>query len=154
MSTERFDDKLVALLKRHTDFLDETGELLRDRVKHSAWDFDHALINLLLTDKEVESKFFEEVNGRWIFNNNAFVDYINDKHFFSNSYTQFGNKIGLNIDNKFLRERGRNCTRLALQGLCPRRWSEERNRKASRNFLQRASRAGRNQPYVRSEGSY
>ena len=106
MSTERFNDKLIALLKRNPDFRDETGELLRDRVKNSAWDFDHDLINLLLEDEEVESKFFEEVNGRWIFNNNAFVDYINDKNFLSNSYTQFRNKIGLNIDDKFLRERG------------------------------------------------
>ena len=103
---ERFNNKLIELLKTNLDYVDETGELLRDRVKNSAWDFDHDLISLLLTDEEVESKFFEEVNGRWIFNNNTFVDYINDKNFLSNSYTQFRNKIGLNIDNKFLRERG------------------------------------------------
>ena len=56
--------------------------------------------------KSIVTKFFEEINGRWIFNNNIFVDYINDKNFLLNSYTKFGNKIGLNIDNKFLRERG------------------------------------------------
>ena len=103
---ERFDNKLIELLKTNPDFVDDTGELLRDRIKHFAWQFDHDLINLLLTDKEIESKFFEEVNGRWIFNNNTFVDYINDKNFLDNSYTRFRNKIGLNIDNKFLRERG------------------------------------------------
>ena len=48
-------------------------------LKNSAWQFDHDLINLLLTDTEIKSKFFEEVNGHWIFNNNTFVDYINDK---------------------------------------------------------------------------
>ena len=69
-------------------------------------DFDHDLINLLLEDEEIALKFFEEVNGHWIFNNNTFVDYINDKNFLANSYTRFGSKIGLNIDNKFLRERG------------------------------------------------
>ena len=94
------------MLKTHPDFVDDTGELLRDKVKLYAWDFDHDLINLLLTDEEVESKFFEEINGRWIFNNNTFVDYINDKNFLADSYTQFKNKIGLNIDNRFLRERG------------------------------------------------
>ena len=106
MAKERFDEKLTKLLKTNPDFVDNTGELLSDKVKICAWDFDHGLINLLLTDEEVESKFFEEVNGRWIFNNNTFVDYINDKNFYANSYTQFRNKIGLNIDNKFLRERG------------------------------------------------
>ena len=102
----RFDERLINLLKTNPDFVDDTGELLRDRIKHHAWQFDHDLINLLLTDKEVEVKFFKEINGRWIFNNNTFVDYINDKNFLDDSYTQFRNKIGLTIDNKFLRERG------------------------------------------------
>ena len=102
----RFDERLINLLKTNPDFVDDTGELLRDRIKHHAWQFDHDLINLLLTDNEVEVKFFEEINGRWIFNNNTFVDYINDKNFLDDSYTQFRNKIGLTIDNKFLRERG------------------------------------------------
>ena len=106
MSTEKFDDKLIAQLKKNPAFVDDTGELLRDRIKHYAWDFDHNLIKLLLEDEEIVSKFFEEINGRWIFNNNTFVDYINDKNFLADSYTQFRNKIGLNIDNKFLRERG------------------------------------------------
>ena len=106
MTKERFDEKLTKLLKTNPDFIDDTGELLRDKIKILAWEFDHNLINLLLSDPEVESKFFEEVNGRWIFNNNTFVDYINDKNFLSDSYTQFKNKIGLNIDNRFLRERG------------------------------------------------
>ena len=106
MAKERFDERLTKLLKTNPDFVDDTGELLRDKIKILAWEFDHNLINLLLSDPEVESKFFEEVNGRWIFNNNTFVDYINDKNFYANSYTQFRNRIGLNIDNKSLRERG------------------------------------------------
>lgn len=106
MAKERFDQKLTKLLKTHSDFVGDTGELLRDKIKILAWEFDHDLINLLLSDPEVESKFFEEIKGRWIFNNKIFVDYIFDKNFFSNSYTQFRSKIGLNIDNRFIRERG------------------------------------------------
>ena len=106
MAKERFDEKLYNLLKTNPNLVDNTGDLLRDKIKILAWEFDHDLINLLLTDSEIESKFFEEVKGRWIFNNNTFVDYINDKNFYANSYTQFRNRIGLNIDNKSLRERG------------------------------------------------
>ena len=106
MTKQRFDEKLYNLLKTNPNLVDNTGDLLRDKIKILAWEFNHDLINLLLTDPDVESKFFEEVKGRWIFNNNTFVDYINDKNFYSNSYTQFRNKIGLNIDNKSLRERG------------------------------------------------
>ena len=106
MRTERFDEKLIKLLKTNPDFINPMGKLLRDKIKILAREFDHNLINLLLSDPEIESKFFEEVNGRWIFNHNTFVDYINDKNFLSDSYTRFKNKIGLNIDNRFLRERG------------------------------------------------
>lgn len=106
MRKERFDEKLTKLLKTNPEFVDKTGDLLHTKVKLEAQDFNHDLINLLLSDEEIESKFFEEVNGRWIFNHKVFVDYITDKNFFSNSYTRFKNKIGLNVDGKFLRGRG------------------------------------------------
>ena len=55
----------------------------------------------MLTDKDIETQFFKEIEGRWIFDNNTFVDYITDKNFFADSYTKFRNKIGLNIDENF-----------------------------------------------------
>ncbi len=105
MAKEKFDQKLIKLLESNPDFVDEAGELHRANVRDRAWKLDHDLIKLLLTDKEVESKFFKEIEGRWIFDNNTFVDYITDKNFFADSYTKFRNKIGLNIGNKFLPER-------------------------------------------------
>ena len=106
MSKEKFDQKLIKLLESNPDFVDEAGALLRANVRERAWKLDHDLIKLLLKDKEVEAKFFKEIEGRWIFDNNTFVDYITDKNFFADSYTKFRNKIGLNIDGKFLVERG------------------------------------------------
>ena len=106
MSKENFDKKLITLLETNPDFLDDAGELHRANVRERAWKLDLDLIKLLLTDKEIESKFFKEIEGRWIFDNNTFVDYITDKNFFADSYTKFRNKIGLNIDGKFLSERG------------------------------------------------
>ena len=106
MSKENFDKKLIKLLESNPDFVDEAGELLRANVRERAWKLDHDLIKLLLTDKEIEAKFFKEIDGRWLFDNNTFVDYITDKNFFADSYTKFRNKIGLNIDGKYLRERG------------------------------------------------
>ena len=106
MSKEKFDKKLIKLLESNPDFVDEAGALHRAKVRDSAWELNLDLIKLLLTDKEVEAKFFKEIEGRWIFDNNTFVDYITDKNFFTDSYTKFRNKIGLNIDNKYLRERG------------------------------------------------
>ncbi len=106
MSKEKFDKKLTKLLESNSNFVDDAGELHRANIRERAWKLDHDLVKLLLTDKEVEVKFFKEIEGRWIFDNNTFVDYITDKNFFADSYTKFRNKIGLNIDGKFLAERG------------------------------------------------
>jgi adenine-specific DNA-methyltransferase len=102
-----FDKKLKDLLKKDLRFVDEdTGELLRNEIVTEALNFDKALISLLLSDKSVKSKFFTEIKGHWIFEINKFNEYIQDKKFLSDSYTKFQNKIGLNIDGKFLSERG------------------------------------------------
>ena len=106
MEKQTFHAKLTALLKSNSDYVDEAGELLRARLIDRAYQLDHSLIRLLLTDNEIAEKFFEEVDERWIFNYNTFVDYVKSKDFLAGSYTKFRNKIGLNIDGKFLSERG------------------------------------------------
>ena len=106
MPKENFNEKLTALLKTYSDFLDDAGELILAAVRDYAWRLDHDLIKLLLTDEAIKATFFDEIDGHWIFNHNTFINYITDKNFLANSYTQFRNKIGLNIGGKFLRERG------------------------------------------------
>ena len=106
MPKQNFNEKLTALLKTHPDFLDDTGELIPAAVRDHAWQLNHDLIKLLLTDDEIKATFFDEIEGHWVFNHNTFINYITDKNFLANSYTQFRNKIGLNIGGKFLRERG------------------------------------------------
>ena len=106
MSEKTFDEKFIELLKTHNDFVDDTGELLRERIKRRAYDLDKDLITLLLSDDTVATMFFEEIAGRWIFDNNKFVAYLNDVNFLDKSYTKFKNKVQLNIDGKFLQERG------------------------------------------------
>ncbi len=107
MSEKRFDVKLTELLKTNPNFVDNTGELLRESIKDKAWNFDQELLNLLLIDETIAAQFFDEVSdGHFIFNNTRFIQYLNDQHFLAKSYTQFRNKIGLTIDDKYLRERG------------------------------------------------
>ena len=106
MPKQNFNEKLTALLKTHPDFLDDARELIPAAVRDHAWQLNHDLIKLLLTDAEIKTVFFDEIDGHWVFNHNTFINYITDKNFLANSYTQFRNKIGLNIGGKFLRERG------------------------------------------------
>ena len=106
MPKPSFNEKLTALLKTHSDFRDDAGELIPAAIRDHAWRLDHDLIKLLLTDDEIKTTFFDEIDGHWVFNHNTFINYITDKNFLANSYTRFRNRIGLNIEGKFLRERG------------------------------------------------
>jgi adenine-specific DNA-methyltransferase len=101
-----FNIKLTNLLKTDPRFLDDEGELVIAAVQDRAWKIDHNLVKLLLSDKEVKAKFFDEIEGHWVFNTNTFIDYISQKNFLDNSYTRFRNRIGLTIGDKYLGERG------------------------------------------------
>lgn len=101
-----FNTILINLLKKDQRFVDDEGELILAAVQDAAWKIDHALVKLLLSKKEIKAKFFDEIEGHWIFNINTFIDYISQKNFLDNSYTRFKNRIGLTIGGKFLRERG------------------------------------------------
>jgi len=101
-----FNTKLTDLLKTDPRFVDNEGELIIAAVQDRAWKIDHDLVKLLLSDSEIEAKFFEEIEGHWIFNINTFIEYISQKNFLDNSYTRFRNRIGLTIGDKYLRERG------------------------------------------------
>lgn len=101
-----FNTKLTDLLKTDQRFVDDEDELLLAAVQDAAWKLDHALIKLLLSNEEIKAKFFEEIEGCWIFNTNTFIDYISNVNFLDNSYTRFRNKIGLTVGGKMLTERG------------------------------------------------
>jgi adenine-specific DNA-methyltransferase len=104
--TKSFNEKLIDLLKTDSRFVDDEGELVKAAVIDRAWKIDRDLVSLLLGKPKIKGKFFDEIDGHWIFNINTFIEYIADKNFLANSYTRVRNKIGLNIDGKFLRERG------------------------------------------------
>lgn len=101
-----FHKKLIDLLKTDARFKDAGGELVLAAVQDAAWKIDHDLVKLLLSDKEIKARFFDEIEGHWIFNINTFIDYISQKDFLDNSYTRFRNRIGLTVGGKFLSERG------------------------------------------------
>ena len=100
-----FNNRLIGLLKKDLDFLDEENNLLKNEVVNKAWKADQKLIELLIEDEEIKAKFFTKIKDCYVFDINTFTDYIQDKHFLNDSYTKYKNKIGLNIDGKFLNER-------------------------------------------------
>ncbi len=73
---------------------------------------DKGLLVALLLEPALKERFFEKVampgssGAAWVFKQSEFCDFLSDKNFLANSYTKYKNKIGLNIGNKFLNQRG------------------------------------------------
>lgn len=92
-------------LKQEPNFVTDEGELKKWVVINKARNFDEELIGLLLDNQELKEKFFVEVKGTMVFNQNLFIQFLEQKNYLNDSYTQFKNKVGLTIDGKYLKQR-------------------------------------------------
>lgn len=100
-----FVEKLKTQLKKDSRFIDDFDNLLENNIINAALSDDEHLLELLIEDSEICHHFFYNKNNILIFKKEDFLDYIVEKNVFDNSFTKFKNKIGLNINNKFLNER-------------------------------------------------
>ena len=98
-------DTLEKQLKKENNFVTDNGDLKKWVVINKAQNFDAGLIELLLDSKELKEKFFIEVKGTLVFNQNLFVQFLEQKNYLNDSYTQYKNKVGLTIDGKYLKQR-------------------------------------------------
>ncbi|MDR3291859.1 MAG: site-specific DNA-methyltransferase [Methanobrevibacter sp.] len=101
-----FYEKLINILKEEDNFIDENNDLIKNEIINSSLKGDRKLIQLLVKDEQIKKLFFSKVDEYLIFDFNKFINYMDQKDFLDNSFTKFKNRIGLNIDNKFLNERG------------------------------------------------
>jgi len=92
-------------LKKEPNFVTDNDELKKWVAINKAQNFDAELIELLLESKELKEKFFVEVKGALVFNQNLFVQFLEQKNYLNDSYTQYKNKVGLTIDGKYLKQR-------------------------------------------------
>ena len=98
-------ETLEQQLKKEPNFVTDNGELKKWVVLNKAQNFDEELIGLLLDNADLKEKFFISVKGTLVFNQNLFVQFLEQKNYLNDSYTQFKNKVGLTIDGKYLKQR-------------------------------------------------
>ena len=98
-------ETLEKQLKKEPNFVTDNGELKKWVVINKAQNYDAELISLLLDDKELKAKFFLEIKGVLVFNQSLFVQFLEQKNYLNDSYTAYKNKVGLNIDGKYLKQR-------------------------------------------------
>ncbi len=98
-------DILEQHLKTEGNYKSDDGELLKWVVINKAQNYDEELIALLLKNEEVKKIFFVDVNGTLVFKQNLFLQFLEQKNYLNDSYTQYKNKVGLTIDGKYLKQR-------------------------------------------------
>ncbi len=96
---------LEKALKKEPNFVTDNGELKKWVVINRAQNNDADIISLLLDDKELKAKFFIDVKGVLVFNQSLFIQFLEQKNYLNDSYTAYKNKVGLNIDGKYLKQR-------------------------------------------------
>ena len=97
-------ETLEKQLKKEPNYITDNGELKKWVVINKAQNFDEELIGLILENKDLKAKFFIEIKGVFVFNQTLFVQFLEQKNYLNNSYTSYKNKVGLNIDGKYLKQ--------------------------------------------------
>ena len=97
--------KLENILKKEPNFLSDDGKLKKWVVISKAQNFDTDLIDLLLNDEHIKETFFVKAKKHLVFKQSLFIQFIEQKNYLNESYTQFKNKVGLTIGGSYLKQR-------------------------------------------------
>lgn len=92
-------------IKKEPNYVSDNGEVKKWVVLNKAQNLDEELIGLLLDDPDLKEKFFVKVKDVLVFKQDLFIQFLEQKNYLNNSYTQFKNKVGLSIDGKYLKQR-------------------------------------------------
>lgn len=92
-------------IKKEPNYVSDNGEIKKWVVLNKAQNFDEELIGLLLEDLDLKEKFFVKIKDIWVFKQSLFIQFLEQKNYLNDSYTQFKNKVGLTIDGKHLKQR-------------------------------------------------
>jgi adenine-specific DNA-methyltransferase len=98
-------ETLEQQLKKEPNFVTDDGDLKKWVVLNKAQNFDEELIGLLLDNADLKEKFFVKVKDTLVFNQNLFSQFLEQKKYLNDSYTQYKKKVGLTIYGKYLKQR-------------------------------------------------
>lgn len=85
---------LENLLKNKPEFV-VNNKLNKSRIANAAYQYNKKLLQVLLENEALKQQFFIQVGNATIFKQRDFLNFLNNKSFLKNSYTEFKNQIGL-----------------------------------------------------------
>ncbi len=92
-------------IKKEPNYVSDNGEVKKWVVLSKAQNLDEELIELLLQDPDLKENFFIKVKDVMVFKQSLFIQFLEQKNYLNDSYTQFKNKVGLIIGNQYLKQR-------------------------------------------------
>lgn len=92
---------LISVLKKD-DRLVVDGKLAKNKVIELALQLDADLLKLLRSSKDLNKIFFQQVDDVLIFDKVKFQNFVSNKQFLPDSFTEYKNKIGLSSDKHYL----------------------------------------------------
>ncbi|WP_394665379.1 DNA methyltransferase [uncultured Chryseobacterium sp.] len=92
-------------IKKEPNYVSDNGEVKKWVVLSKAQNLDEELIELLLQDPDLKENFFIKVKDVMVFKQSLFIQFLEQKNYLNDSYTQFKNKVGLTIGNQYLKQR-------------------------------------------------
>ena len=96
-------DDLTALLATEPSYVID-GKIAKDIVVESALNLDKTLLDLLASDNKMTKQFFKKSNDYLIFDKVKFQNFIMNKDFLPDSYTQFKINIGLSTHENYIND--------------------------------------------------
>lgn len=105
MDTLYLYHELEHLLRQESTYCMADGQLIKNKIVEDAFKLEPHLLHLLVSHKDLKDKFFQEVDGMWVFDKVEFERFVMNKSFLADSYTSFKNKVGLSVeDGRFISE--------------------------------------------------
>ncbi|AVI93752.1 putative type III restriction-modification system methylation subunit [Oenococcus oeni] len=103
------DTKLLAEVKKilqdfGEEYLTSTGKLKRNKLIEDLDAYLPVLMKELLASPIIRESYVEKIGDTDVFKLNQFVEMLQYKDYWGDSYTKFTNKIGLTVGGKFLDE--------------------------------------------------
>lgn len=83
------------VLRQEKQFLDNDGNIFKNKVCEYARKMDKSLLKLLYNNELTRELFFIDIDDLKVFDSQRFNNYIENKDFLPDSYTSFKNNIGL-----------------------------------------------------------
>src|SRR3954451_18786135 len=105
MELQKTLEKLMQILKKDPRPIID-GNLAKNKIIELALQLDAGILKLLKSSLELRKIFFVEVEDILVFDKIKFQNFISNKQFLPNSFTQYKNKIGLVAERQYLANSG------------------------------------------------